>query len=79
VHLQRIALERDLGATVQLATGLEGGERVVQLAGLELEEGQKVEPVAGTPQRAPSAEGAPLAPSAAPPSGGSNPAVPLGR
>jgi RND family efflux transporter MFP subunit len=50
VHLQRITLERDLGATVQLATGLEGNERVVLVAGVELEEGQRVETiVAPTP------------------------------
>jgi membrane fusion protein (multidrug efflux system) len=55
VHLQRIALERDLGATVQVATGLTGAERVVQIAGVELEEGQKVEPVAGAPVSAASA------------------------
>jgi len=58
VHLQRIVLERDLGATVQLATGLEGGERVVQLAGVELVEGQKVAPVAGTPPPTPAASAA---------------------
>jgi len=70
VHLQRITLERDLGATVLLATGLDGTERVVQISGVELEEGQKVAPVAGTPVPAPSAAVPPVA--AAPP-GGSSP------
>ncbi|HEX5098162.1 MAG TPA: efflux RND transporter periplasmic adaptor subunit [Polyangiaceae bacterium] len=55
VRLKRITLERDLGATVQVATGLTGTERVVQIAGMELEDGQKVEPVAGTPVSAASA------------------------
>jgi membrane fusion protein (multidrug efflux system) len=78
VHLQRIALERDLGATVLLATGLEGNERVVQIAGIELEEGQKVEPVAGTPP-APSAQGAPVVPSAARVPAASNSVIPMAR
>lgn len=71
VHLQRIVLERDLGATVQVASGLEGDERVVQLAGVELEEGQKVEAVLAAPPPATSASAAPAsgspAPSATPP------------
>ncbi|HEV8548426.1 MAG TPA: efflux RND transporter periplasmic adaptor subunit [Polyangiaceae bacterium] len=46
VHLQPIVLERDLGATVQVASGLEGDERVIQVAGVEFEEGQAVKPVA---------------------------------
>lgn len=79
VHLQRIVLERDLGATVQLATGLEGGERVVQIAGLELEEGQKVEPVAGTPLPAPSASAGVSASSGAPRTAPSSQAVPPSR
>jgi len=68
VHLQRIVLERDLGATVQVATGLEGDERVVQVAGVELEEGQKVEAVLTAPPAA-SASSAPAAsaPPARPP------------
>jgi len=72
VHFQRITLERDLGATVQLATGLTGTERVVQLAGVELEEGQKVDPVAG----AATVGQSPLA-SAAP--GSSSPPAPSAR
>jgi len=78
VHLQRITLERDLGASVQVATGLTGAERVVQIAGVELDEGEKVEPVAGTPLSAPGAAGSPnsgasAAPAAASPAGSSRP------
>jgi RND family efflux transporter MFP subunit len=74
VHLQRITLERDLGATVLLATGLDGAERVVQISGVELEEGQKVVPVAGTPLPAASASSTAAPPPAAAPPGGSMPA-----
>ena len=45
LHLQPITIERDLGATLQVSSGLSGGERLVQIAGAELREGQKVEPV----------------------------------
>jgi len=53
LHLQPISIERDLGATLQVSSGLSGGERIVQIAGAELSEGQKVEPV--TPKVAPAA------------------------
>jgi RND family efflux transporter MFP subunit len=46
IHLQRIVIDRDLGSTVHIASGLEGTEHVVQVPGAELEEGQVVEPVA---------------------------------
>ena len=46
LHLQPIAIERDLGATLQVSSGLGGGERIVQIASADLSEGQKVEPVA---------------------------------
>jgi multidrug efflux pump subunit AcrA (membrane-fusion protein) len=46
VHLQRVVLDRDLGATVQIASGLDGSERVIQVPNAELEEGQPVEPLA---------------------------------
>jgi RND family efflux transporter MFP subunit len=46
LHLQPITIERDVGATLQVASGLNGSERLVQIAGAELGEGQKVEPVA---------------------------------
>ncbi|HTQ04680.1 MAG TPA: efflux RND transporter periplasmic adaptor subunit, partial [Polyangiaceae bacterium] len=70
VELRRVSLERDLGATVQIATGLEGGERVIQVASAELADGEKVEPIAvPVPPASPSAAsgpGAPVLPSAAP-------------
>jgi membrane fusion protein (multidrug efflux system) len=63
LHLQPITVERDLGASLQVATGLTGDERVVQIVSADLHEGQQVEAVA--PKPAPAASGAP-APSAAP-------------
>ncbi|HEX2672933.1 MAG TPA: hypothetical protein VHM25_18745, partial [Polyangiaceae bacterium] len=45
VHLQRIVLERDLGQTVQIASGIDGSERVVQVPGPELADGQAVEAI----------------------------------
>jgi membrane fusion protein, multidrug efflux system len=53
LHLQAIGIERDLGATLQVSSGLSGGERLVQIAGAELSEGQKVEPVAPKAAAAP--------------------------
>lgn len=53
LHLQPISIERDLGATLQIASGLSGSERVVQIAGAELSEGQKVEPIAAKPPAPP--------------------------
>jgi RND family efflux transporter MFP subunit len=53
VHMQPISIERDLGATLQISSGLNGGERLVQIAGAELSEGQKVEPVAAKPAATP--------------------------
>lgn len=46
VELRSVALERDLGATVQIASGLDGTERVIQVASAELADGEKVEPLA---------------------------------
>jgi membrane fusion protein (multidrug efflux system) len=46
VHLRPIVLERDLGSTVHIASGIDGTERVVQLPGAELAEGQVVDAVA---------------------------------
>jgi hypothetical protein len=46
LHLQSIGIERDLGATLQVSSGITATDRVVQIAGAELTEGQKVEPVA---------------------------------
>jgi multidrug efflux pump subunit AcrA (membrane-fusion protein) len=53
LHLQPISIERDLGATLQVASGLSGSERVVQIASAELSEGLKVDPVAAKPPAAP--------------------------
>lgn len=57
VHLQPVSIERDLGPTLQVSNGLTGNERLVQIAGAELTEGQKVEPVVpkAAPAPAPSA------------------------
>jgi len=49
LHLQPITIERDLGSTLQIASGLSGGERLVQIASADLSEGEKVEPVAAKP------------------------------
>jgi membrane fusion protein (multidrug efflux system) len=49
LHLQPITIERDLGATLQLSSGLNGDERLVQIAGAELNEGEKVVPIAAKP------------------------------
>jgi RND family efflux transporter MFP subunit len=56
LHLQPITIERDLGATLQVSSGLSGNDRVVQIAGAELNEGQKVEPVAPKAPAAPPAK-----------------------
>lgn len=52
LHLQPISIERDLGSTLQLSSGLSGNERIVQIAAAELSEGQKIEPVAAKPPTA---------------------------
>jgi membrane fusion protein, multidrug efflux system len=55
-----IVIERDLGATLLVASGLDGSERVVQIATAELEEGQRVNTVAAKlPPAAASASTAP--------------------
>jgi membrane fusion protein (multidrug efflux system) len=43
IHFQPIVLERDTGATLQIASGLNGDERVVKLANAALTEGMKVQ------------------------------------
>lgn len=50
LHLQPIGVERDLGPSLQVSSGLSGGERIVQIASAELSEGMKVEPI---PAKAP--------------------------
>jgi RND family efflux transporter MFP subunit len=58
LHFQAITIERDLGPSLLISTGLNGDERVVQIASADLSEGQKVEPVApiATPPPAPGAK-----------------------
>ena len=43
LHLITVAVERDMGATIQIAAGITGTERIVKLAGAELREGRQVE------------------------------------
>lgn len=45
VHFSKITIERDTGATLQVATGLSGDERVIKIAVPELAEGDPVEVV----------------------------------
>ena len=65
LHLQPITIERDLGSTLQLAGGLNGDERLVQIAGAELSEGQKVVPVAAKPAASAASAAPPPAPTPA--------------
>lgn len=74
VHFVPVVIERDLGATVLIATGLDGSERIAQIASADLEDGQRVNVVAAKLPPSPSASaanGAPTAPSAAPAPSGS--------
>lgn len=43
IHLAPIVIERDTGPTIQLATGLSEGDRVVRIISAELVEGREVE------------------------------------
>lgn len=43
LHLVPVSIERDTGATIEIASGLDGSERVVRLVRAELVEGTKVE------------------------------------
>jgi RND family efflux transporter MFP subunit len=43
LQFRKIGLERDLGATVQVRSGIEATDRVVQIASVELSEGERVE------------------------------------
>jgi RND family efflux transporter MFP subunit len=49
VHLVPITIERDTGATLQVATGLTGDERVVKIAVPSLSEGDAIEVAAARP------------------------------
>jgi membrane fusion protein (multidrug efflux system) len=42
VHFKMIVLERDAGPTIEIASGLDGSERVLKLANASLEEGSTV-------------------------------------
>ncbi len=77
VELRRVSLERDLGATVQLASGVDGTERVIQVASAELVDGEKVEPIAApAPSTSAKAPPAPVLPSASASSRAQVPALP---
>ncbi len=52
LHLQPITIERDTGATLQVASGIGPSDRIVQIASADLSEGQKIEPVALKPAAA---------------------------
>jgi hypothetical protein len=43
VHLVPVTIERDLGATMHVSTGLNGGERIIKLANAGLSDGSRVE------------------------------------
>jgi membrane fusion protein (multidrug efflux system) len=45
VHFVPVVVERDLGATVVVSSGLNGDERVLKLSSAELADGSKIEPV----------------------------------
>ncbi|HVY30398.1 MAG TPA: efflux RND transporter periplasmic adaptor subunit [Polyangiaceae bacterium] len=64
LHLQPISIERDLGPTLQVSSGLSGNERLVQIAGADLAEGQKVEPFAPKPSASAAAPAGAPAPAA---------------
>lgn len=49
VHLVPVVIERDTGATIQIASGLAPTDKVVKLASAELTEGRQVEVVAVAP------------------------------
>jgi RND family efflux transporter MFP subunit len=55
LHLQPIAIERDLGSTLQVSSGIGPTDRIVQIAAADLTEGQKVEAVAPKPPAPPAA------------------------
>jgi RND family efflux transporter MFP subunit len=43
LKFRKISLERDLGATVQVRSGIEANDRVVQIASVDLTEGERVQ------------------------------------
>ena len=46
LRLAPITIERDLGSSLQISSGLAASDRIVQIANAELHDGQKVEAVA---------------------------------
>jgi RND family efflux transporter MFP subunit len=56
LHYQPIIIERDLGAVIQVASGLGPNDRVVQIASADLNEGQKVDIAQSTARDAAPAE-----------------------
>jgi membrane fusion protein, multidrug efflux system len=58
LHFVPIVIERDLGATLLVASGLDGSEHIVQIATADLEEGQRVKTVAAKLAPATAASGA---------------------
>ncbi|MDF3066975.1 MAG: transporter, partial [Polyangiaceae bacterium] len=62
LRLKPITIERDLGATLQVSSGIQAGDRLVQIADATLREGQKIEPVA--PRAAPASSTGVAAPAA---------------
>jgi RND family efflux transporter MFP subunit len=49
IHFAPIVIERDTGATIQIASGLRGDEQIVKIAVPTLSEGQAVEVIAAAP------------------------------
>jgi RND family efflux transporter MFP subunit len=43
IHLRPVVIERDTGATLEIASGLDGSEKIVKLAHVELIDGMQVE------------------------------------
>jgi RND family efflux transporter MFP subunit len=70
LHFQAITIERDVGAVLQIATGLTGDERIIKIAVPYLAEGDALEPVAApaaAPAKAPDAKPGDAKPSDAKP------------
>lgn len=53
ISLRKISIERDTGMTLQIASGLDGSERVVRIANAALTDGAKVELIEPPPANAP--------------------------
>ncbi|CAN5916204.1 efflux RND transporter periplasmic adaptor subunit [soil metagenome] len=66
IKFTKITIERDTGATLQIATGLNGDEQVLRISVPTLREGDVVEPFTAPPPPAGAGSAAPAAGSAAP-------------